>query len=55
LISGATTVAWLDSIKEIQEQSQKEGFNEQQTKLLLKQYLGDCLKKDQIKYILYDN
>jgi hypothetical protein len=48
----SNTGAWLDSIEEIREQARKEGFSEQQTKLLLKQYLSGFLKKRQVRWIL---
>jgi hypothetical protein len=49
----SNTGAWIDSIEEIRQQAHKEGFTDEQTQLLLKQYLSKFLKKDQIKYILY--
>jgi hypothetical protein len=46
-------VTWFDRVEDIRQQAHKEGFNDQQTKLLLKQHLSEFLNKDQIKYILY--
>ena len=50
----SNTAAWLDGIEEIREQAQKEGFTEDQTKLLLRQYLRGFLKKRQVEWILTD-
>jgi DNA repair exonuclease SbcCD ATPase subunit len=52
--STGAVVSWFDRVEVIKQQAHKEGFNDQQAKLLLKQYLNEFLKKDQIKYILYD-
>jgi hypothetical protein len=48
----SNTGAWLDSIEEIKQQAHKEGFNEQETHLLIKQYLSGFLEKRQIRWIL---
>jgi hypothetical protein len=48
-----TTRAMVDSVEEIRHKAHSEGFNEQETISLMKYYLRD-LKKDRIKYILYD-
>ncbi len=48
----SNTGAWLDKIEEIKQQAYKEGFNEQETYLLTKQYLSGFLKKRQIRWIL---
>ena len=48
------TEKWIDNIEEIRRQAHEEGFSDQQTKGLLKQFLSKFLKRDQIKYILYD-
>ena len=48
----SNTNAWLDRIEEIREQAHKEGFSEDQTKLLLKRYLGDALTKRKIRYLI---
>jgi hypothetical protein len=44
----------MNNIEEIKQQACKEGLSDQETKLLLKQYLVDFLTKDQIKYLLHD-
>lgn len=49
-----STDAWLDRIEGVREQAHKEGFNEQQIRLLLKQYLGDALTRRKIKYLIYE-
>jgi hypothetical protein len=47
-------VSWLDRVEEIRHQAHEEDFADEQTKLLLKKYLSEFLKKDQIKYVLFD-
>ena len=50
----SNTGAWIDSIEEIRQQAHKEGFTDEQTKLLLKQYLSEFLSVRQIKWLLVD-
>jgi DNA repair exonuclease SbcCD ATPase subunit len=50
----SNTGAWIDSIEEIRQQAHKEGFTDEQTKLLLKQYLSEFLSRRQVKWLVVD-
>ena len=43
-----------EKMGKIRTQAHSEGFNEQQIRLLLKQYLGDALTRRRIKYLIYE-
>jgi hypothetical protein len=49
------TSAWLDSIEKIKEQAQKDGFNEQEAILLIKQHLPhDTKTRRRLKYLIFE-
>lgn len=55
LKSNAGAVAsWLDRVEEIRHQAHEEGFDDEQTKLLLRHYLSGFLKKRRVEWILTD-